>query len=107
MQFVSKVLKKVTEFICEHPKEILVITASFAANIAKNKAESSSSEYTGLSHEDNDDGDNDGNYDRNENNGIGVTRASPHEHSVSGYDRHQNGKIVHVKPYTRGTNKDG
>ena len=105
MQFVTKALKKVTEFICEHPKEILVITVSFAANIAKNKAESSSSEYTGLSHKGNDDGDNEGNYDGNGNKGSEVTRASPHEHSVSGYDRHQNGKIVHVRPYTRGTNK--
>lgn len=33
-------------------------------------------------------------------------RASPREHSVSGYDRQQNGKTVHVNPYTRGKKKD-
>jgi hypothetical protein len=29
-------------------------------------------------------------------------RQSPHEHQVSGYDRIQNGKLVHVNPYKRG-----
>lgn len=29
-------------------------------------------------------------------------RSSPREHNVSGYDRRQNGKIVHVNPYKRG-----
>ena len=33
-------------------------------------------------------------------------RASPIEHEVAGYDRMQNGKIVHVKPYTRGGKKN-
>ena len=33
-------------------------------------------------------------------------RNSPREHNVSGYDRQQNGKTVHVKPYTRGGRKD-
>ena len=35
-----------------------------------------------------------------------VERASPREHSVTGYDRQQNGKTVHVKPYKRGKSKD-
>ena len=34
-----------------------------------------------------------------------IDRASPIEHPVSGYDRMQNGKKVHVKPYTRGAKK--
>lgn len=29
-------------------------------------------------------------------------RSSPREHDVSGYDRQQNGKTVHVNPYKRG-----
>ena len=33
-------------------------------------------------------------------------RSSPREHNVSGYDRMQNGKIVHVDPYKRGGKKD-
>ena len=33
-------------------------------------------------------------------------RSSPREHDVSGYDRMQNGKIVHVNPYKRGGKKD-
>ena len=34
-------------------------------------------------------------------------RSSPREHDVSGYDRQQNGKTVHVNPYKRGgKNKD-
>lgn len=33
-------------------------------------------------------------------------RTSPREHNVSGYDRQQNGKTVHVNPYTRGGHKD-
>lgn len=35
-----------------------------------------------------------------------VERASPREHSVTGYDRQQNGKTVHVKSYKRGKSKD-
>ena len=31
-------------------------------------------------------------------------RSSPKEHDVSGYDRQQNGKTVHVNPYKRGGN---
>ena len=34
-----------------------------------------------------------------------IDRASPIEHPVSGYDRIQNGKKVHVNPYTRGGKK--
>lgn len=34
-----------------------------------------------------------------------INRASPIEHPVSGYDRMQNGKKVHVNPYTRGGKK--
>lgn len=34
-----------------------------------------------------------------------IDRASPIEHPVSGYDRMQNGKKVHVNPYTRGGKK--
>lgn len=30
-------------------------------------------------------------------------RSSPREHDVSGYDRQQNGKTVHVNPYKRGS----
>ena len=37
---------------------------------------------------------------------IDNNRASPVEHQVSGYDRIQNGKRVHVNPYTRGGKKD-
>ena len=33
-------------------------------------------------------------------------RASPREHLVSGYDRIQNGKKVHVNSYTRGKNRE-
>ena len=33
-------------------------------------------------------------------------RLPPREHDVSGYDRQQNGKIVHVNPYKRGGRKD-
>lgn len=33
-------------------------------------------------------------------------RSSPREHDVSGYDRQQNGKTVHVNPYKRGGKKD-
>lgn len=33
-------------------------------------------------------------------------RSSPREHSVSGYDRQQNGKTVHVNPYKRGGKPD-
>ena len=33
-------------------------------------------------------------------------RNSPREHYVSGYDRQQNGKTVHVKSYPRGGHKD-
>ena len=33
-------------------------------------------------------------------------RSSPREHDVSGYDRQQNGKTVHVKPYKRGGKHD-
>ena len=33
-------------------------------------------------------------------------RSSPREHDVSGYDRQQNGKTVHVKPYKRGVKHD-
>lgn len=33
-------------------------------------------------------------------------RSSPREHNVSGYDRQQNGKTVHVNPYKRGGKKD-
>lgn len=34
-----------------------------------------------------------------------IDRSSPIEHAVSGYDRMQNGKKVHVNPYTRGGKK--
>lgn len=33
-------------------------------------------------------------------------RSSPREHDVSGYDRQQNGKTVHVNPYKRGGKHD-
>lgn len=33
-------------------------------------------------------------------------RFSPREHDVSGYERQQNGKTVHVKPYKRGGRKE-
>ena len=33
-------------------------------------------------------------------------RSSPREHDVSGYDRQQNGKTVHVNPYKRGGRHD-
>ena len=33
-------------------------------------------------------------------------RSSPREHNVSGYDRQQNGKTVHVNPYKRGGKHD-
>lgn len=33
-------------------------------------------------------------------------RSSPREHDVSGYDRQQNGKTVHVNPYKRGGKKE-
>lgn len=33
-------------------------------------------------------------------------RSSPREHDVSGYDRQQNGKTVHVNPYKRGRRHD-
>lgn len=35
-----------------------------------------------------------------------INRSSPIEHPVSGYDRMQNGKQVHVNPYLRGKKKD-
>lgn len=34
-----------------------------------------------------------------------ASRSSPREHNVSGYDRQQNGRTVHVNPYKRGGNK--
>ena len=34
-------------------------------------------------------------------------RSSPREHDVSGYDRQQNGKTVHVNPYKRGGKNKG
>lgn len=39
-------------------------------------------------------------YDDSDNDGI--ERSSPREHDVSGYERQQNGKTVHVRPYKRG-----
>ena len=33
-------------------------------------------------------------------------RSSPHKHDVSGYERQQNGKTVHVKPYKRGGRRE-
>lgn len=35
-----------------------------------------------------------------------IERSSPREHFVSGYDRQQNGKTVHVSPYPRGRNRN-
>lgn len=41
-------------------------------------------------------------YDDSDSNTESVERSSPREHGVSGYDRQQNGKTVHVRPYKRG-----
>lgn len=54
--------------------------------------------YSGQADDDN--GDDNG--DSSDSRDYPDERSSPREHDVSGYDRQQNGKTVHVNPYKRG-----
>lgn len=122
--FVDKVLRAVDaakEFSERHPILIeivkvvadVVLVNGVAAVASKfsggggssegNKSDSSSSDlvddYSGQA-DDNDDGDDCS--DLSGSRDYPDERLSPREHDVSGYDRQQNGKTVHVNPYKRG-----
>ena len=122
--FVDKVLRAVDaakEFSERHPILIeivkvvadVVLVNGVAAVASKfsggggssegNKSDSSSSDlfddYSGQA-DDNDDGDDCS--DLSGSRDYPDERSSPREHDVSGYDRQQNGKTVHVNPYKRG-----
>lgn len=102
-------LKEVGRFIVEHPVESLEIAGVTIGSVAKIVHSISSSRGNGSS------------ISRDTSSISSVksdivtqveeiiekaSRSSPREHDVSGYDRMQNGKKVHVNPYKRGGKKD-
>lgn len=119
----GKVAKKAIGFVVKHPGEFIGGVLTFAAgayclysSISSSNNGSSGDYYSSNS--------NDHEYDYNSESystssqdvvhdnlstekDYPEERSSPREHSVSGYDRIQNGKTVHVNPYKRGgKNKD-
>ncbi|WP_346683687.1 teneurin-3 [Anaerostipes butyraticus] len=109
---VKRFLGKVGKFIAEHPTEIIEGALAIGTGIAtvvsgsKSSGGSKSSSGSGMS----------ANPVPSANNVSKaaevisetldkIDRASPIEHAVSGYDRMQNGKKVHVNPYNRGGKK--
>lgn len=121
MDVIKNTASAVVDFGKKHPglvngiKKGLEIVAAGAATAgviykAVKEVNSSGNSKNGGSDYDNigidDIGDDSYDYDSSEDVDYPDERSSPREHDVSGYDRMQNGKIVHVNPYKRGRKKD-
>ena len=104
----GRVLKAVGRFIVEHPVESIEIAGAAIGGAVKIVQSISSSKNNGNSIS----------QDTSSTSSVKsdivtqveeiiekASRSSPREHDVSGYDRQQNGRTVHVNPYKRGGNK--
>ncbi|MBR5975722.1 MAG: hypothetical protein IK020_11140 [Clostridiales bacterium] len=103
--FLRKIRTGWSDFAVKHPKMArgLQISAGFLASVG---VSSIASKHIGKNGS--------GSDSVSSESGRGTTkneypdeRSSPRSHNVSGYNRQQNGRTVHVKPYNRGGKKNG
>lgn len=100
-------LKTVGRFLVEHPVESLEIAGVAIGGVAKIVSSISSKRSRSISQEINTSSFVKPDIATQVEKIIEKTiRSSPREHDVSGYNRMQNGKKVHVSPYKRGGKKD-
>lgn len=109
----KKVIKDAGKYAWNHKGEIgagllflggIVLKAKYDSenNSTNNNSDHDSIDYSTFDSDDSSDNETYNNYDIPNSRSYPNERSSPYEHNVSGYERQQNGKTVHVNPYKRG-----